>query len=63
MSSLLALISLETPRLKLTDVIQVKSGLINPNWHEAGQIHPPYNFWIEFCQLNFYQKFPNIFGG
>jgi hypothetical protein len=20
-------------------------------------------FWIRFCQLNFYQKFPNIFGG
>jgi hypothetical protein len=24
---------------------------------------PPCNFWIGFCQLNFYQKFPNIFGG
>ena len=36
---------------------------INPNWHEAGQIYPLYNFWIGFCQLNFYQKFPNIFGG
>ena len=24
---------------------------------------PPYNFWIGFCQLNFYQKFPNICGG
>ena len=21
------------------------------------------NFWIGFCHLNFYQKFPNIFGG
>ena len=39
------------------------SSLLNPNWHEAGQIYPPYNFWIGFCQLNFYQKFPNIFGG
>ena len=28
----------------------------NPNWHEAGWIYPPYNFWIGFCQLNFYQK-------
>ena len=37
--------------------------LFNPNWHEAGRIYPPYNFWIGFCQLNFYQKFPNIFGG
>ena len=37
--------------------------LLNPNWHEAGRIYPPYNFWIGFCQLNFYQKFPNIFGG
>ena len=35
----------------------------NPNWHEAERIYPPYNFWIGFCQLNFYQKFPNIFGG
>ena len=35
---------------------------VNPNWHEAGQIYPPYNFWIGFCQLIFYQKFPNIFG-
>ena len=22
-----------------------------------------YDFWIGFCQLKFYQKFPNIFGG
>ena len=35
----------------------------NPNWHEAGWIYPPYNFWIGFRQLNFHQKFPNIFGG
>ena len=34
---------------------------LNPNWHEAGQIYPPYNIWIGFCQLNFYQKFPNFF--
>jgi hypothetical protein len=39
------------------------SSNINPNWHEAGQIYPPYNFWIGFCQLNFFQKFPNIFLG
>ena len=31
--------------------------LFNPNWHEAGRIYPPYNVWIGFCQLNFYQKF------
>jgi hypothetical protein len=36
---------------------------INPNWHETGQIYLPYNFRIGFCQLNFYQKFPNILGG
>jgi hypothetical protein len=36
---------------------------IDPNWHEAGRIYPPYNFRIGFCQVNFYQKFPNIFGG
>ena len=36
---------------------------LNPNWHEAGRIYPTYNFWIGFCQLNFYQKFPNIIGG
>ena len=35
----------------------------NPNWHEAGWIYPPYNFRIDFWQLNFYQKLPNIFGG
>ena len=39
------------------------TGLLNPNWHEAGRIYPPYNFWIGFYQLNFYQKFPNIVGG
>ena len=27
---------------------------LNPNWHEAGRIYPPYNFWMGFCQLNFY---------
>ena len=37
--------------------------LFNPNWHETGRIYLPYNFRIGFCQLNFYQKFPNIFGG
>jgi hypothetical protein len=37
--------------------------LVNPNWHETGRIYLPYNFRIGFCQLNFYQKFPNIFGG
>ena len=35
----------------------------NPNWHEAGRIYSHYNFWIGFCQLNIYQKFPNNFGG
>ena len=38
-------------------------GFLNPNWHEAGQIYPPYKYWIGLCQLNFYQKFLNIFGG
>jgi hypothetical protein len=36
---------------------------VNPNWHETGWIYLPYNFRIGFCQLNFYQKFQNIFGG
>jgi creatine kinase len=36
---------------------------LNSNWHETGRIYLPYNFRIGFCQLNFYQKFPNIFGG
>ena len=35
----------------------------NPNCHETGRIYLPYNFRIGFCQLNFYQKFPNNFGG
>jgi hypothetical protein len=34
----------------------------NPNWHETGRTYLLYNFRIGFCQLNFYQKFPNIFG-
>ena len=29
------------------------------HWYEAGRIYPP----IGFCQINFYQEFPNIFGG
>ena len=33
----------------------------NPNWHEGGHFPPPCPFWIKFCQLNFYQKFPNFF--
>ena len=37
--------------------------MFNPNWHEAGHFPPPCPFWIKFCQLNFYQKFPNFFGG
>ena len=36
---------------------------LDPNRHEAGWIYPPYDFWIGFGQLNFYQKFRNIFGG
>ena len=39
------------------------SSTFNPNWHETGQIYLTYNFWIGFCQLNFYQKFENIFVG
>ena len=35
---------------------------VNPIW--AGGIHLfPCPFWIRFCKLNCYQKFPNIFGG
>ncbi len=46
---------------KHTDSLcQFLSGF-NPNWHEAGWIYPAYNVWIGICQLNFYQKFPNIF--
>ena len=40
-----------------------KQDKLNPNRHEAGWIYPPYNFRIDFWQLNFYQKLPNIFGG
>ena len=36
---------------------------LNPDWHEAGRIYSPYNFWIGFCQLNLYQKIPKKFGG
>ena len=36
---------------------------LNPNGHDAGRIYHPYDFWNGFCQLNFYQKFPNIFEG
>ena len=39
----------------------------NPDWHKAGRIYPPYNFWIGFCQLNFLtnfcQKIQESFGG
>ena len=33
---------------------------VNPNWHEAGNFYPRCNFGIGFCQLNLYQKFPNM---
>ena len=36
---------------------------LNPNWHEGGHFPPPGPFWMTFCQLNFYQKFPNLFEG
>ena len=36
---------------------------LNPNWHEAGRIYPPYNFLILILSGDFYQKFPNILGG
>ena len=45
------------------DVIHSTDMCVNPNWHETGRIYPPYNFWIVFCQMNFYQKISNIFGG
>ena len=35
----------------------------NPNWHEGVILLSPFPFWITFCQHNFYQKFPNLFGG
>ena len=34
--------------------------MFNPNWHEAGHFPPPCPFWIRFCQLKFYKKFPNF---
>ena len=37
--------------------------LFNPNWHEAGHFPPFVPFGSDFWQLNFYQKFPNFFGG
>ena len=36
---------------------------LNLNWREGGHFPPPCPFWIRFCQLNFYQKFLNFFGG
>ena len=42
------------------DVLSYLRGKFNPNWHEGGPSCP---FWTTFCQLNFYQKFPNFFGG
>ena len=50
-------------RFAITLRFLLHSEVLNPNWHEAGRIYPPYDFMIGFCQLNFYQKFPNIFGG
>ena len=35
----------------------------NPNWHEGGNFLSPCPFWTSFCKLNFYQKFPKLFGG
>ena len=34
-----------------------QSMTFNTNWHEGCP------FWIRICQLNFYQKFPNFYGG
>ena len=41
----------------------LKLASFNPNWHEAGHIPAPVLFGSDFWQLNFYQKFPNFFGG
>jgi hypothetical protein len=32
---------------------QDRKYVLNPNWYETGRIYLPYNFRIEFCQLNF----------
>ena len=36
--------------------------LLNPLWR-GGILLSPCPFWIGFCQLNFYQNFPNFFRG
>ena len=37
--------------------------MINPIWHGRGYFYPLVLFWLRFCQLIFFQKFPNFFGG
>ena len=46
----------DTSLVKFTTWISI-SRAFNHIWHEAGWIYPPYDFWIGFCQLNFYQNF------
>ena len=29
---------------------------INPNWHETGQIYPPYNFWIGWITCSWHRS-------
>ena len=37
--------------------------LLTPIGMRQGIFTSPCPFWVEFCQLNFYQKFPNFFEG
>ena len=34
--------------VKQTVVQIAEKCLVNSNWHDAGRIYPPYNFWIGF---------------
>ena len=43
------------------DLCMIYVLIVNPNWHEGGHFPPPCPFWMRFCQLNFYQKFPTFF--
>ena len=48
-------------RRQVGRIFHVNATVFNPNWHEAGLIYPPYNFWIGFCQLNFLSKISEHF--
>ena len=54
---------METSSIKKTPNAMISNyyyGVSSPNWHEGGYFPPPCPFWTRFCQLNYYQKFPNF---